>query len=589
MQNLNSFMKNNLINCAFFAIIIMISLCLIDQSHAADGVFNSDNFSKECIGSGNCYEVTSDASFDSVPWLSLGPGDTVRIHYRSEPYRKRIGLRAQGTIDQPVRIIGVKGPNGELPHLLGENATTPSNLKGFYDYRDTNYPGYRGTIIINAMRWGEKPSNIVIQNLKISGANENNHFFDEDGIQKTYYAGAGGIYVYVVDNLTVRGCEIFDNGNGFYTRSTGSEETTTRNILVEHSYIYGNGNVGGDRRHNIYTESAGIIFQYNRIGRQRPGAIGSAFKDRSSGLIFRYNWIESAARTMDLVEAEDGANILVYEPDYYKTYVYGNIIIDEIDDNDNYASAASIIQYGADNSANASTGQCTTSLNLNGGDPEPICRTGTLYFYNNTVVIKDYRPTPAGSDWVQTRIFELSVDGATADIRNNIFCLYSPNGSNNIALMKYHGIANLNGTNWITTGWAPGRYNGWQGKVYDHGVLVPALSGSDPDSKIYINGTLIQGTDPGFKAIGKISGNLATDDYTPTNADLIDRSSDWAAEVIRTGMNVANMYQLHQAYVQRVVTGSAMDLGALEYIGSATGTPTIIRPVPPVLRIITEE
>ncbi|RJP77258.1 MAG: hypothetical protein C4522_16015 [Desulfobacteraceae bacterium] len=586
MQMLKNFIKNN-INHPVLLLIIVILFCLAGRLHAADGVFNSNNFSSACSGSGDCYEVTSDASFDAVPWLSLGPGDTVRIHYRSEPYRKRIGLRAQGTSDQPVRIIGVKGPNGELPHLLGENATTPSNLKGFYDYRDTNYPGYRGLIIINAMRWGVKPSNIIIQNLKLSGANENNYFFDEDGNRKVYYAGAGGIYVYVVDNLTVRGCEIFDNGNGFYTRSTGSEETTTRNILFEHNYIYGNGNVGGDRRHNIYTESAGIIFQYNRIGRQRAGAIGSSLKDRSAGLIFRYNWIESAARTMDLVEAEDGANILVYEPDYYKTYVYGNIIINEVDDNDNYASAGSMIQYGADNSANAGTGQCTTSLNLDGGDAEPICRTGTLFFYNNTVIIKDYRPTPAGSDWVQTRIFELSIDNATADIRNNIFYLYSPNGSNNIALMKYHGIANLNGTNWINTGWDPGRYNGWQGKVYDHGVLVPALSGSDPDSKIYINGQLIQGTDPGFTAIAKISGNLSTDNYTPAGADLIDRSSNPALEVIGSGHNVTNMYQLHQAYTQRVISGSAMDLGALEQTNSS-GTVVDQKPAAPVLRIITE-
>ncbi|MCP3999896.1 MAG: hypothetical protein GY727_03200, partial [Gammaproteobacteria bacterium] len=302
-----------------------------------------------CRGNGNCYEITDESSFDAVPWLSLGSGDTVLIHHKQTPYRKRFGLHAIGTASQPVRITGVRSPDGDLPHLLGENATTPANMSGFYDYGGIGYPGFRGMVLINGMQWGEIPSNIIIENLKITGANQNNTFYDEEGTQRTYYGGAGGIYVYVVNGLTVRNCEIADNGNGFYTRSTGAEEMTTRNVLVERNYIHSNGNVGGDQRHNIYTESAGITFQYNRIGRERPDARGSSFKDRSSGLVFRYNWIESTARTMDMVEAEDGAPILIYEPDYDKTYVYGNIIINEVDDKDDYVSAVNLIHYGGDN------------------------------------------------------------------------------------------------------------------------------------------------------------------------------------------------------------------------------------------------
>lgn len=491
------------------------------------------------------YNVTDDSSFDAVPWPTLVAGDSVKIFWREEPYRKKIGLQAQGTEDSPVVIHGVKGPGGELPHLFGENATTPENLAGFFSYHDVNYPGFMGIIIINA-DWGTKPSHIIIENLKLSGANEHNDFYDETGLKRRFYGGAGGIYVYTIDNLTVRGCEISDNGNGFYTRSVNHESRVTRNILFEKNYVYGNGNIDGDQRHNIYTESAGIIFQYNRIGRERAGARGSSFKDRSAGLIFRYNWIESTARTMDMVEAEEGAPILIYEPDYDATYLYGNIVINEIDDDDEYVSAGTIFHYGADNFANDNTGECVGDVN---GDP--VCRTGTLFFYNNTVIIKDYRDTKESEEWVQDRLFELSINVVSADIRNNIFYVYSPNGHANLTLMTRYGTANLNGTNWINTDWVEGKFNFWDTCSYG-GVINR-------------NGTLLEGSDPGFVHLTGISGDLSGDNYTPAmTSSCLDKSHEQALKVIESGNNVSDIYTLHADGKKREITGKTLDLGALE-------------------------
>lgn len=496
--------------------------------------------------SATTYNVTDDTTFDNVPWQSLVAGDSVKIFWRAEPYRKKIGLQAQGTESAPVVIHGVKGPNGELPHLFGENATTPANLAGFFSYHDVNYPGFMGIIIINA-DWGTKPSHIIIENLKLSGANEHNDFYDETGLKRRFYGGAGGIYVYTIDNLTVRGCEISDNGNGFYTRSVNHESRVTRNILFEKNYVYGNGNIDGDQRHNIYTESANITFQYNRIGRERAGARGSSFKDRSSGLIFRYNWIESTARTMDMVEAEEGAPILIYEPDYDATYVYGNIIINEIDDNDEYVSAGTVIHYGADNFANDNTGECVGDVN---GDP--VCRTGTLFFYNNSVIIKDYRDTQKSEEWVQDRIFELSINDVSADIRNNIFHVYSPNGHANLTLMNRYGTANLYGTNWIHTDWVEGKFNFWDTCSFG--------------GEININGTLIEGDDPGFRNLTGISGDLSHDDYTPSDSSpCLNLSGELAPKVISSGNLVENRYVLHADSGSRTVSGASMDLGALEF------------------------
>ncbi len=509
----------------------------------------STDYNSECTGSGACYEVTDDATFDAVSWVSLQAGDTVRIHYRAEPYRKIVGLRSVGTAEQPIKITGVKGANDELPTITGENATPISGY--LYDWGTG--PGANigdfGVILIGRSGtagddWLHKAEHIIIQNLKIHGADTLNTYTIPGEGTRSFVNGAAGIRVTNGNNITIRGCEVTGNGNGIFLRGddNGGEGTITRNTHIEGNYIYGNGNSGRDTEHNVYSQGVDPVFQYNRIGRLRAGAGGTSLKDRSSGTVIRYNWIESGARTLDLVEAED-ASLVVSEPTYGDAYVYGNILINEIDDDDNYASAANIVHFGADNMADDTTGNCTAS------DPN-ICRSGTLYFYNNTVIVKDYRNIAEGSTWIQDRMFELSVTTATADIRNNIFHLYAPNGHPNLTLMKSHGTANLNGTNWITSGWVEhiveDQYHLWTGTIN-------------------YNGTLIEGTDPGFTNIGNVSGDLSADDYIPVaSAPVVDQGSEPAAEAAGEGYGVAHMYSKHLSGAERNVSYSEMDLGALE-------------------------
>src|SRR5205085_468752 len=85
----------------------------------------------EHTGSGKAYEVGPGQSLDSlgkVPWETLAAGDTVRIHWRAEPYREKFFLRGKGVKDQPIVVCGVAGPNGELPILDGQNAITRPGL-----------------------------------------------------------------------------------------------------------------------------------------------------------------------------------------------------------------------------------------------------------------------------------------------------------------------------------------------------------------------------------------------------------------------------------------------------------------------------
>jgi len=46
-------------------------------------------------------------SIGDVPWESLAPGDSVKIHYRPTDYHEKWVLCRQGTASQPIVICGI--------------------------------------------------------------------------------------------------------------------------------------------------------------------------------------------------------------------------------------------------------------------------------------------------------------------------------------------------------------------------------------------------------------------------------------------------------------------------------------------------
>ena len=116
----------------------------------------------------------------------------------------------------------------------------------------------------------------------------------------------------------------------------------SRNIVIEGNGIYDNGNVNSLYEHNTYTEALGITYQFNRFGPLRTGALGNNLKDRSAGLVVRYNWIEGGARALDLVEADGSFDMVKDLPEYRSTWVYGNVI------NLRGEDSASTVHYGGD-------------------------------------------------------------------------------------------------------------------------------------------------------------------------------------------------------------------------------------------------
>jgi parallel beta-helix repeat protein len=466
-----------------------------------------------CVASATVYEVRPGTPMDTiaeVPWATLQPGDTVLIHWRSTPYKEKWVICREGTAELPITVSGVPGPNGELPIIDGVGAVTPSNLNFWSEQRGVIKIG-GASVPADTM-----PRHIIIEKLELRGAHPNYQFTNRSGAVQNYTSAASPIYVEKGENITVRNNIITDGANGFFVAS--SDDEVSRKNLVEGNYIHGNGISGSIFQHNNYTAAIGIIFQYNRFGPLRSGASGVNLKDRSAGLVVRYNWIEGGNRNIDMVDGEDSVQIRS-APEYRKTFVYGNILIKP--DGGNNQS----IHYGGDSGATENY------------------RKGRLYYYNNTLY-----STRTGTSVVA----RLSTNDEQGDFRNNIF--FNTAVGTNLAMLAEAGTLVL-GNNWAKTGWR---------NSHEGGGFTGSVAGGS---------TMVVGTLPGF-------ANAATQDFTLlADAQARDAGTSLHADVL-PDHNVVRHYARHQSSTSRLVNGQ-FDLGAYEF-AVATLPPVITNASLPV-------
>lgn len=343
-------------------------------------------------------------SIGKLPWLQLTAGDTVRIHYRAEPYREKWVICAAGKPGAPITFTGVPSPDGKLPVIEGRQAKAPNLL----DY----WNGNRGIIKIggaNVPR-DRTPAHIVVRSLIIRGANPDHSFIDRRG-RSAYRKNAAGIYIEKGVNILIENCTLFDCGNGLMVAHE------SRDITVRGCQIYGNGIPRSVYEHNVYSEANGITFEHNYLGNLRKGAFGNNLKDRSANTVIRYNYIDGGNRLLDLVDSEFPH--INQDSAYRSTFVYGNIMIKRHKTNN-----SQVVHYGGDS-----------------GEQRRY-RKGALYFINNTVLSQGGR---------QVTLFRLSSGSEMVDARNNIF--HSVDGvirvGNNIGAISLR-------RNWLTTGWGGG-------------------------------------------------------------------------------------------------------------------------------------
>ncbi|MCP3964297.1 MAG: polysaccharide-degrading enzyme [bacterium] len=364
------------------------------------------------------------AAVGDAPWASLQPGDRVLIHWRAEPYAEKWVINRRGTPEAWITVRGLPSPQGQLPVIDGRDAETAPGLNFWNEERGVIKVGGSNTPPDGL------PAYIVIEGLEIRSGRPPFSFTNDGGGTSSYADNAASIYIEKAEHLIIRDCVIHDSGNGIFS---GAFDGQTRDLLIEGNHLFGNGNVGSAFHHNTYTSAVGIAYQYNRFGALRAGADGNNLKDRSAGLVVRYNWIEDGNRQLDLV---DGELEVAAEPGYGETFVYGNVLI-ESDDQGN----SQVVHYGGD-----------------GGDTG-LYRKGTLHFYNNTVV-----STRTGN----TTLLRLSTNDEAADVRNNV--LYASASGDRLAMLAAAGDLTLR-HNWLKPGWRDS-HSGLTGTIDDDGSSI---------------------------------------------------------------------------------------------------------------------
>ncbi|MCP3104672.1 polysaccharide-degrading enzyme [Myxococcus sp. K15C18031901] len=364
------------------------------------------------------------ASIGAVPWEALQPGDTVYIHARLTPYVEKWVLGRRGTATAPITVRGVRDEAGNLPVIVGENATTRSQLDFWNEQRGILKIGGANSPADTL------PAYIVVEDLHLRRARGS--FTGRSG-SSSYTANAAAIFIEKGEHITIRGCVLEDSGNGLFIASETSD------VLVERNEIRGNGNTGSIKEHNAYTEALGITYQFNRFGPLCVGCQGNNLKDRSAGTVIRYNWIEGGNRQLDLVDSESPK--LLADASYGRTFVYGNVLIEH-----DGAGNRQIIHFGGD------------SGNVANYRPQ-------LYLFHNTVV---------STRTDRTTLLRLSDNTQTADVTSNVV-MVTASGSNNLSLSDEAGTLR-HGGNWYAPGYLPA-FGPVTGAVVDTGGN---LTGSNP-------------------------------------------------------------------------------------------------------------
>jgi hypothetical protein len=404
------------------------------------------------VGPGQPYADPSE-----IPWEALAPSSLVRIHHRNSPYYAKWVINTRATADDPVVVLGVK--SGEMrPVISGEAAVTREELSYWNENRSVIKIG--GSNLPND---SVVPAYIYVQSLDIRSARPPFTFKDDSGNQQTYASNAAAVHVEIGEQITIHDCLLHDAGNGLFSGHGSS------NLLISGNYIYDNGNQNSIYHHNSYTESLGIVFEYNRYGPLRSGCLGNNLKDRSAGTVIRYNWIESGNRQLDLVET-DYADLAV-DPAYDTTFVYGNILIEP-----DGAGNSQILHYG--------------------GDGDGYYRKGHLYFYHNSVI-----STRSGN----TTLVRMSTNEEHATIINNI--LYGSAGGSRFAVTSGRGQILLK-NNWLPENWRPTHESG-----LDAGASLEVVAN-------------VEGVEPGFRDPGSQDYGL-----NATAADCLDAAAELPAAV----------------------------------------------------------
>lgn len=364
------------------------------------------------VGNRKTYEVgpaRAYADLNAVPWNSLAPGDTVRIHNDDltgkspTTYHQHISIPVGGTASEPLRICGVPDAGGVKPIVDGENATSRKDA------------GWAGgsledlgliTLYDSAHKFDEVQDgnqDVMIEGLHLRNARPSFSFTRQAGSDlKPYSNFAACIRIQTGRDVLIRGNQLENCTQGIFTNAQTPQGNLIYDLTVEGNYVNDWGAQRNESVHAMYLQAIGLQAQFNYFGPSAPGAGGNVIKSRSVLNFLRWNYmaqpVASTARAFDMVEPQafncyvipfDFALVYhagkgtdcgsphkgyasdTFPPDqvaanfeaYHSDYVYGNIL-------DDTASRSAYMHYGYDQQ----------TANGPGADR----RGGTLYYWNNT-------------------------------------------------------------------------------------------------------------------------------------------------------------------------------------------------------------
>jgi hypothetical protein len=482
------------------------------------------------VGSGTTYEVGPARAYtnlDVVPWNSLNPGDTVRIHNDdltgSSPttYHQHVAIAATGTATEPIRICGVPDSHGNKPIIDGSNATSPAlvNWAGVLEQL--------GVIILYDRNTQFDPipdsnMNVLVEGLHIRNANPTFSYIAQQGATVTPYNGSAAcIGVYTGRDELIRGNELENCSQGVFVNSQTPQGNIIYDLTVEGNYIHGWGQSGNSSVHGMYLQAIGLTAQFNYIGASVTGAPGNAIKSRSVLNFLRWNYISqpitSTARAFDMVEPQafncyvipndyaqyhngtgycntvhDGApsdpvtadEVAANYEAYHSDYIYGNVM-------DDSGSGSGYVHYGYD--------QQTP------WGPSLERRGGTLFYWNNTHLS---RPTNG---------YKVITEGAAPDqghsyefpVIQSINNLFGGNGTHFVPTVSFWQSINVD-SNWLLAGYQlPNRANT---DTYMGGTTAAEQATCDP----YNN--CLQGPGHVIWSRNNVAGPAASTVYSGTTA-----------------------------------------------------------------------
>ncbi|MDH7973522.1 hypothetical protein QH494_15125 [Sphingomonas sp. AR_OL41] len=407
------------------------------------------------VGPGKTYTALA-----QLPWSRLKGCDTVRIYPKvnNVPYYEMMLISA-GTDLAPaapnrfLRILGMPDPvTGILPIIDGTGATQLETLPGqaprmlqYHDNASLSPILHRlGLVMVGPQQGysyhGGPAGYISIENLELRNARYDQPYNDAlTGLPGKFHSFATCLFVEAAAHLVIRGNILHDCSNGLFINSkNAAPEELSQDVLVDGNFFYNNGNAptpgvtNGFSEHHSYTEARDIIFQYNYFGPVAPGSYGDCIKDRSSGLVVRYNTFASnCGIKFNLEDSTGGQALISGDSGYATTYIYGNLI-----DIPASYSGTQLVTYGGD------SGQTSTY------------RQGTLYFYNNSMIVAG----DSNSAYPDALLFFLVQPSARAEVWNNIFYAApaTPGHQPKAMAMVSAGAGTVNlSNNWMSARVAP--------------------------------------------------------------------------------------------------------------------------------------